>query len=71
MRRKIATLNIRTDEKTRAAITKLAGIEGRSVASMIERLIRAEYERKFPQIVDEDDPRANHGHARRYLEPAQ
>jgi hypothetical protein len=64
MRRELknTTLNIRTVQAVRTMAAKLAEADGRSIASTIERLIRAEFERLCE---DQDDANAHHGHARR------
>jgi hypothetical protein len=64
---KNTTLNIRTVQAVRDMAAKLAEADGRSIASTIERLIRAE----FDKLDNEDDANAHHGHARRYLRGAQ
>jgi hypothetical protein len=46
VKRKSVTLNIRTVQAVRDMVAKLARADERSVAQTIERLIRAEFERK-------------------------
>jgi hypothetical protein len=43
---KNVTLNIRTVPSIRAMVAKLAKADERSIAQTVERLIRAEYQRK-------------------------
>lgn len=60
---KNTTLNIRTVQAVRDMVNRLAAQDQRSVASTIERLIRAEFERT--SFENQDDANAHHGHARR------
>lgn len=60
---KISTLNLRIDPSIKDAVREAASIEHRSVANMVEVLIRRHCEQKGITITEQSDffPRTEHG----------